>query len=142
MTGLGDLPGGSFFSEARGVSADGSVVAGESYSSASEREAFVWEAQNGMRSVRDVLANCAVFPVGWQMQTANDISPDGRHLAGDGVDPSGIVDGWVASLCATQAVPVLPRWALGLFAAVLATSGALPLFARRALGRHPGKCSD
>ena len=39
--GLGDLPGGSFYSTAYGVSADGSVVVGLS-GSASGPEAFRW----------------------------------------------------------------------------------------------------
>jgi hypothetical protein len=34
--GLGDLAGGDFFSKAYGVSADGSVVVGESYSASGE----------------------------------------------------------------------------------------------------------
>ena len=40
FTGLGDLPGGSFNSSARGVSADGSTVVGVS-SSDSGTEAFI-----------------------------------------------------------------------------------------------------
>ncbi len=39
--GLGDLPGGSFFSQAYAVSPDGSVVVGGSMSAAGE-EAFRW----------------------------------------------------------------------------------------------------
>lgn len=47
LTPLGDLPGGSFFSGAGGVSADGSVVVGQS-SSASGTEAFRWTSNGGM----------------------------------------------------------------------------------------------
>lgn len=39
LVGLGDLPGGIFFSQANGISADGSVVVGET-ESASGFEAF------------------------------------------------------------------------------------------------------
>src|SRR5262249_30360338 len=52
--GLGDLPGGEFYSIARGVSADGSVVVGASNSAASSvlgsaySEAVRWTAQTGM----------------------------------------------------------------------------------------------
>lgn len=45
--GLGDLPGGNIFSQAAGVSADGSVVVGQS-NSASGGEAFRWTAGGGM----------------------------------------------------------------------------------------------
>jgi uncharacterized membrane protein len=44
MVGLGDLPGGEFFSHGAGVSADGSVVVGGG-TSASGFEAFRWTAQ-------------------------------------------------------------------------------------------------
>src|SRR5690606_6293045 len=45
--GLGDLPGGSFWSEARGVSADGSTVIGFSLRE-NGQEAFRWTEAGGM----------------------------------------------------------------------------------------------
>ena len=48
---LGDLPGGGFSSGASGVSADGSIVVGQGYSSVdngSGPEAFRWTAADGM----------------------------------------------------------------------------------------------
>lgn len=48
MTGLGDLPGGEFRSEALGVSADGSVVVGRGYSTLAEHEPFRWTQATGM----------------------------------------------------------------------------------------------
>ncbi len=47
FTGLGDLPGGIFLSDAAGVSGDGSVVVGLS-ASASGGEAFRWTSGDGM----------------------------------------------------------------------------------------------
>ena len=47
MVGLGDLPGGTVYSQARGVSADGAVVVGSS-ESASGMEAFRWTEADGM----------------------------------------------------------------------------------------------
>jgi probable HAF family extracellular repeat protein len=47
LTPLGDLPGGTFSSSPKGVSADGSVVVGVS-SSGSSNEAFRWTAASGM----------------------------------------------------------------------------------------------
>lgn len=44
--GLGDLAGGSFYSEVFGVSADGSKVVGRSVSGSDE--AFIWTASGGM----------------------------------------------------------------------------------------------
>jgi probable HAF family extracellular repeat protein len=51
--GLGDLPGGLFWSSAHGVSADGSVVVGGS-SSASGLEAFRWTEAGGMVGLGDL----------------------------------------------------------------------------------------
>ncbi|MFN9672520.1 MAG: hypothetical protein ACK552_08030 [Microcystis sp.] len=53
--GLGFLPGGSFSrSFAQGVSADGSVVVGESSSVNSPAEAFRWTQQTGMVGLGDL----------------------------------------------------------------------------------------
>ncbi len=51
--GLGDLPGGDFGSSARGISADGSVVVGNSLSLAGG-EAFRWTADTGMVGLGDL----------------------------------------------------------------------------------------
>jgi len=45
--GLGDLPGGSFFSRANGVSADGAAIVGRGWSSTGF-EAFLWTEAGGM----------------------------------------------------------------------------------------------
>ena len=50
--GLGDLPGGLYFSKAFGVSPDGSVVVGQS-NSGKGMEAFVWTASEGMVGLGD-----------------------------------------------------------------------------------------
>ena len=51
--GLGDLPGGDFKSAAYAISADGSVVAGQS-SSASGSEAFRWTLAGGIVGLGDL----------------------------------------------------------------------------------------
>ncbi len=53
FTGLGDLTGGSFWSEAFGVSADGAVVVGQG-KSASGTEAFRWTESSGMVGLGDL----------------------------------------------------------------------------------------
>ncbi|MCH7814614.1 MAG: PEP-CTERM sorting domain-containing protein, partial [Planctomycetes bacterium] len=86
MTGLGELPGGDFVSQADGVSADGSVVVGQS-NSASGDEAFIWDSVHGMRSLRDVLINdFGLGPQlnGWTLSHATDISNDGMNIVGWG----------------------------------------------------------
>ena len=67
--GRGDLPGGDFESYAYDISADGSVVVGQSYSS-SGREAFRWTADGGMTGLGDL-------PGGTFSSDAYGVSADG-----------------------------------------------------------------
>jgi uncharacterized membrane protein len=98
MVGLGDLSGGSFGSSAGGVSGDGSVVAGYSYSG-SGQEAFIWDSVHGMRSLRDVLVNdYGLDLTGWSLTEATAISADGSTLVGYGTDPSGYTEAWLVQI--------------------------------------------
>ena len=72
--GLGDIPGEGFASFAHGVSANGSVVAGLSYS-ASGIEAFRWTSGGGMVGLGDLYGG--VFE-----SAANDVSADGSVVVG------------------------------------------------------------
>jgi len=99
MTGLGDLPGGGFIGEARAVSADGSVVVGWSESELDD-EAFIWDAVNGMRNLKDVLEDdFGLDLTGWTLNEAHGISADGTVIVGAGENPSGNDEAWVATLC-------------------------------------------
>jgi probable HAF family extracellular repeat protein len=79
--GLGDLPGASFYSGAQGISADGSVVVGRSYSASGE-EAFLWNAVNGMVGLGDL-------PGGLFYSRAYGVSADGSVVVGWGNSSSG-----------------------------------------------------
>jgi probable HAF family extracellular repeat protein len=74
MTGLGDLPGGAFRSEATGVSNDGTVVVGYS-NSASGNEAFRWTG--------GVMTGLGVLPGGGTSSLASDVSANGTVVVGD-----------------------------------------------------------
>jgi len=78
--GVGDLPGGTFYSQAYGVSADGRVVVGVS-NSASGSEAFRWE--NG------VMTGLGDLPGGSFDSRARAISPDGSTIVGQCVSAAG-----------------------------------------------------
>jgi hypothetical protein len=110
MTGLGDLPGGDFFSAANDVSADGSVVVGTG-SSASGFEAFVWNAADGMRSLRDLLTNDAGLDLtGWTLISANAISANGRAIVGEGTNPDGDDEAWRVLADAAWTRPTGGAW--------------------------------
>lgn len=93
--GLGDLPGGTFDSEALAVSADGSVVVGRASiidefslpspsGPDSRSEAFVWDAEHGMRSLKAVLTSLGVDMSDWQLWEATGVSADGQTIVGWG----------------------------------------------------------
>ena len=118
MVGLGDLPGGNFFSRAFAVSGDGSIVIGLSESELGQ-EAFIWDNINGMRSLTDVLTNEFSLDLSdWTNLVARDISDDGLSITGFGVNPDGRTEAWVVSL-ATEPTPVPePTFGWGLLALV------------------------
>ena len=73
--GIGDLPGGAFFSQAFGISSDGSTIVGQS-ESASGLQAFRWTEADGM------------VPLGYLeggfFSTASCVSADGTVVVGSG----------------------------------------------------------
>jgi probable HAF family extracellular repeat protein len=98
VTGLGDLPGGYISSVASSVSADGEVVVGRGHTD-SGNEAFIWDAANGMRNLKNVLVNdLGLDLIGWTLREAGGISADGLTIVGSGYNPSGIEQGWIATI--------------------------------------------
>ena len=99
LVGLGDLPGGTVFSEALAVSADGSVIVGRSVSD-SGSEAFRWTQATGMVGLGDLSGG--IF-----FSQASGVSADGS-----------VVVGWSTSGSGTEAF----RWQTG----VMVGLGDLP----------------
>ncbi len=105
MVGLGDLAGGDFLSCAIDVSADGSIIVGYGYTAAGST-AFIWDADNGMRNLRDVLVNeYGLDLTGWILSWANGISADGTTIVGDGTNPDGNDEAWIAHLGSPSPCP-------------------------------------
>jgi PEP-CTERM putative exosortase interaction domain/probable extracellular repeat, HAF family len=101
MVGLGQLPGGSAGSSDDtpfAVSGDGSVIVGTATSptAPSNYEAFVWDADHGMQSLKAVLAGYGVDTTGWDLIEARGISDDGLTIAGWGYNPNGVEQAWIA----------------------------------------------
>jgi uncharacterized membrane protein len=98
MEGLGDLSGGTFHSIAFDVSADGAIVVGFG-NTAQGSEAFIWDATNGMRNLKSVLVAAGRQEVErWRLTEATGISADGRIIVGNGTNPNGQTEGWIAEL--------------------------------------------
>lgn len=106
MQPLGDLSGGAVFSAAYAVTPDGSVVVGRAsiqgscgpFGCGSEGRAFIWTDANGMRNIQELLADANIDLTGWRLQEARGVSADGRIVVGNGINPSGQLEAWMAVL--------------------------------------------
>jgi probable HAF family extracellular repeat protein len=162
---LGDLPGGIFYSEAFGVSADGSVVVGKSAADFLDYTAFRWTAETGMvaipvtetggrtrwaeavsgdgnvivgiadsrfstvafawdqfhgtRRLPELLESQGVDLTGWQLEIARGVSYDGSVIVGNGTNPSGEREAWLARFDAGTFIPEPSALVLAAAAAVL-----------------------
>ena len=97
MQGLGFLPGGTF-SNASGVSADGSVVVGRS-GSVNGIDVYIWDSLLGMRSLTDVLTDQGEDLSDWiSLDFAFAVSADGRSIVGRGTNSSGNFEAFVATI--------------------------------------------
>lgn len=113
--GFSDLGSSEFaFREfANDISYDGSIIVGQDVFLAEDVQngAWVWDALNGRRSVRDLLIAEGIDLTGWDLIAAESISADGSIIAGFGVGPSGIREAWVADF---SAVPLpTAAWLFG-----------------------------
>ncbi|MBN1786989.1 MAG: hypothetical protein JW806_01190 [Sedimentisphaerales bacterium] len=101
MTGLGFIESGALISAAFDMSADGSIIVGMSQTSDPNlgEVAFIWRDSFGMQSLKDVLENTYGLDLtDWTLISARGISADGLKIVGDGIDPNGHTQAWVATL--------------------------------------------
>lgn len=111
MVGLGVL-GNDHESHAGALSFDGGVIVGTSIilPGAWDRtptRAFIWDQLNGMRDLREVLAALGADVTGWQLDGATGISADGFTIVGTRTGPSGLSEGWIATIPEPQAMLLL-----------------------------------
>ncbi len=80
------------------VSADGSVIAGQSYPSPNTPNwaaGWRWTERRGIEYLSDVLAALGSAPAGTRIDSANGISADGRTIAGSFITSSWTEQAWV-----------------------------------------------
>lgn len=92
--------GASSGSSGEAVSADGSVVVGYGLGGA-----VMWDAAHGLRRIDDVLDDLGADLSGWELHNASGVSADGRTIAGNGRNPAGDLEAWIARLPAPTAIP-------------------------------------
>jgi len=87
--------GGGFGSVAYGVSADGSVIVGGSEDVFGG--AFIWNRGAGMRSLQELLvSDLGLDLTGWALEYATAVSADGLVIVGNGRNPNGQTEAWIA----------------------------------------------
>jgi probable HAF family extracellular repeat protein len=101
MQPLGELFGGDSMSWAKAVSDDGARIAGHSSGQHGD-EAMLWTPDLGMVRLEAVLRLFGVTGLdGWRLTDVEGISRDGMTLTGNGIDPDGHSEAWVATLPAS-----------------------------------------
>jgi len=97
MIALGKLPG-SYESRAYSVSATGDCVVGASYG-AEDGSAFFWSEDLGMVDLKGLLESSFHLDLtGWLLTNATGISANGTVMVGNGINPSGVEEAWMATI--------------------------------------------
>ncbi len=101
--GLGQLvEEAGFYSRALAVSGDGAVVVGTAAGTGQQDEAFIWDTENGMRALHQVLSSLGLEVSGWELIGATGVSADGKTIVGYGKAPwntgPAAVDVWIATI--------------------------------------------
>jgi probable HAF family extracellular repeat protein len=123
------MVGLSGLNQANAVSANGSIIVGQS----SSQDAMVWTRQTGAESIQQLLLDDGINLAGWLLEDATGISADGTVIVGDGIDPQGNNEAWIADIPHIRHIPGLANSLDTILAdpadPVTPIPSALPLFA-------------
>jgi uncharacterized membrane protein len=137
LLGFLDLGGATPSSAARDVSSDGSIIVGESADDQSQ-SAFIWSHAGGMQEISEILSRNGIDLGAWQLNSAVAISDDGTVILGNGINPSGAPEAWLAVIPASALslypVPSLGGMAVLLLTCLLLSTGVV---AARGAARRP-----
>jgi hypothetical protein len=96
MRKIKNLPGG-FKSSASDTTEDGSVIVG--YCELKDgKVAFIWDRLKRMRDLNVVLTDSGIDLKGWILAEATGISDDGTIIVGNGINPTGNKEAWIAKI--------------------------------------------
>ncbi|MEZ4282160.1 MAG: pentapeptide repeat-containing protein [Myxococcota bacterium] len=77
------------------ISEDGSTIVG-TYAGSGFDQAFVWDETNGTQSLHALLFGLGADVTGWLLTSADGISADGRSIVGQGINPAGETEAFLA----------------------------------------------
>jgi probable HAF family extracellular repeat protein len=114
VTDLGGLPvtTGVPMSQATGVSADGSVIVGNTGHSDDTQwnianpHAFIWTPTRGMIDLKTYLGYYGLDSTGWTFDQITAVSDDGMTFVGSGHYPDGNSGGWIATVPGPSAAAI------------------------------------
>lgn len=99
-----ELPNGYFDNHIGALNSNGSVVGGQlikefaaSYDP-QNYEAYLWDTTNGIQSVKDILTTQGINLDGWILTGVSGISNDGFTICGNGINPDGYSEAWIATI--------------------------------------------
>ena len=99
MVALGDLPGGGLRSSALGASADGGVIVGVASTLFEAETAAIWTTDGGPTELKVLLETDYDLDLdGWTLTRASGVSNDGQVIVGEGINPDGNREAWIATL--------------------------------------------
>lgn len=79
-------------------SANGSVIVGYGELPDGHGRPFVWTEGQGMQDLFTILLSAGLPVAGWKELEAHAISADGLTIAGDGINPDGEHEAWIAAI--------------------------------------------
>jgi hypothetical protein len=75
------------------------VIVGYARTGLGPYEAFLWDPVRGLRSLKAALeTEYGLALVGWSLEYGSSITPDGETIVGTGLDPSGNVQAFIATI--------------------------------------------
>ncbi len=95
-----------------GVSNDGNTIVGgtggnSDFVNADTNDALIWRPRWGVRLLQDVLTNDYQLDLtGWHLTSARAVSTNGTVIVGNGFNPSGQREAWIATIDLTATVPL------------------------------------
>jgi len=90
--------------------------------------AVVWDPVHGVRGLADILSAQGIDLTGWYLTHAYGVSGDGTIIIGEGVNPAGDHEAWLAVIPPVPAaVPSLGSAGLILLAVVIGCAALMPL---------------